>query len=158
MAHETILVIDDEALIRRTVGKRLQTDGYAVVEAQTGHQALERAANGVDLAILDYRLPDIDGLAVLKQLKQLDPAILVILLTAYASVESTVSAMTLGALHVLNKPFDLEALVALVEQALERERIREYCGGPRVSRPTAAHVAAPGTHTSALNQSRVPRS
>jgi len=97
MAHETILVIDDEALIRRTVGKRLQSAGYDVLEAETGQQALERAATGVDLAILDYRLPDIDGLAVLKQLKQLDPDILVILLTAYANVESAVSAMKLGA-------------------------------------------------------------
>ncbi|MEO8482475.1 MAG: sigma-54 dependent transcriptional regulator [Acidobacteriota bacterium] len=124
MAHETVLVIDDEALIRRTVGKRLQSAGYEVVEAETGRQALERAANGVDLAILDYRLPDIDGLAVLKQLRQLDPDILVILLTAYASVESAVSAMKLGAFHFLNKPFDLEALVALVEQALETTHLR----------------------------------
>jgi len=124
MAHETILVIDDEALIRRTVGKRLQSAGYDVLEAETGQQALERAATGVDLAILDYRLPDIDGLAVLKQLKQLDPDILVILLTAYANVESAVSAMKLGAFHFLNKPFDLEALVALVEQALETTQLR----------------------------------
>ncbi len=124
MAHETILVIDDEALIRRTVGKRLQSAGYEVVEAETGRQALERAANGVDLAILDYRLPDIDGLAVLKQLKQLDPDILVILLTAYANVESAVAAMKLGAFHFLNKPFDLEALAALVEQALETTQLR----------------------------------
>jgi len=124
MAHETILVIDDEALIRRTVGKRLQTAGYEVIEAETGRQALERASSGVDLAILDYRLPDIDGLAVLKQLKQLDPDILVILLTAYANVESAVSAMKLGAFHFLNKPFDLEALVALVEQALETTQLR----------------------------------
>jgi DNA-binding NtrC family response regulator len=106
------------------VGRRLQSAGYDVVEAETGRQAIERAAGGVDLAILDYRLPDIDGLAVLKQLKQLDPDILVILLTAYANVESAVSAMKLGAFHFLNKPFDLEALVALVEQALETTQLR----------------------------------
>ena len=124
MAQETILVIDDEQLIRRTVGKKLQSLGYDVLEAEDGRQALERASTGVDLAILDYRLPDMDGLAVLKQLKQMDPDILVILLTAYANVEVAVSAMKFGAYHFANKPFDLESLAALVEQALETTRLR----------------------------------
>jgi DNA-binding NtrC family response regulator len=124
MAHETILVIDDESLIRRTISRRLASSGYDVLEAEDGQQAIERAATGVDLAILDYRLPDMDGLAVLKQLKQIDPDILVILLTAYANIETAVSAMKLGAYHFANKPFDLETLVALVEQALETTRLR----------------------------------
>jgi DNA-binding NtrC family response regulator len=124
MAHETILVIDDEQLIRKTIARRLTMAGYEVLEAEDGRQAIERAAGGVDLAILDFRLPDMDGLAVLKQLKQLDPDILVILLTAYANVDAAVSAMKLGAYHFANKPFDLETLVALVEQALETTRLR----------------------------------
>jgi DNA-binding NtrC family response regulator len=124
MSHETILVIDDEALIRRTVGKRLTSAGYDVVEAETGQEAVEKAANGIDLALLDFRLPDVDGLTVLKQLKQIDPDMLVIMLTAYANVDSAVSAMKLGAFHFANKPFDLEALVTLVEQALETTRLR----------------------------------
>src|SRR5690606_13534699 len=122
--HETILVIDDELLIRRSIARRLQSAGYEVLEAEDGATALARAAQRVDLAILDYRLPDIDGVSVLKQLKQLDPDILVILLTAYASVETAVSAMKLGAYHFANKPFDLEALVAMIEQALETTRLR----------------------------------
>jgi DNA-binding NtrC family response regulator len=124
MAHETILVIDDEQLIRKTIARRLTTAGYDVLEAEDGQQAVERAGAGVDLAILDFRLPDVDGLTVLKQLKQLDPDILVILLTAYANVDAAVSAMKLGAYHFANKPFDLETLVALVEQALETTRLR----------------------------------
>ncbi len=124
MAHETILVIDDEQLIRRSIARRLEAAGYEVLEAEDGATALTRAAQRVDLAILDYRLPDIDGVSVLKQLKQLDPDILVILLTAYASVETAVSAMKLGAYHFANKPFDLEALVAMIEQALETTRLR----------------------------------
>jgi two-component system, NtrC family, response regulator AtoC len=125
MAHETILVVDDEQLIRRTLSKRLQTAGYEVMEAEDGKRAIERASGGgVDLAILDYRLPDIDGINVLKQLKQLDPDLLVILLTAYANVDAAVSAMKLGAYHFAIKPFDLEALVAMVEQALETTRLR----------------------------------
>jgi DNA-binding NtrC family response regulator len=124
MAHETILVIDDELLIRRSIARRLQAAGYDVVEAEDGRTGLARAAAGVDLAIVDYRLPDIDGIAVLTQLKQTQPDAIVILLTAYASVDTAVSAMKLGAYHFANKPFDLEALVVMVEQALETTRLR----------------------------------
>src|SRR5579864_1119348 len=124
MARETVLVVDDEQLIRRSIAKRLTLSGYQVLEAENGKVAVERAASGVDLAILDYRLPDLDGLTVLKQIRQVDPDVLVILLTAYASVETAVEAMKLGAYHFMNKPFDLEALAALVEQALETTRLR----------------------------------
>jgi len=124
MAHETILVIDDEQLIRRSVGRRLAASGYTVLEAENGASAIQQAGSGVDLAILDYRLPDLDGISVLKQIRQIDPDALVILLTAYTNVETAVEAMKLGAYHFMNKPFDLEALVALVEQALETTRLR----------------------------------
>ncbi len=124
MAHETVLVVDDEQLIRKTVSRRLQTAGYEVLEAEDGRRAIERAANGVDLVILDYRLPDQDGLSILKQLKQLDPDLIVILLTAFASVDAAVTAMKLGAHHFAIKPFDLEALVVMVDQALETTRLR----------------------------------
>jgi two-component system response regulator AtoC len=124
MAHETILVVDDELLIRRSIARRLQTAGYEVVEAEDGRTGLAKAAGGIDLAIVDLRLPDIDGVAVLGQLKQTQPDSIVILLTAYASVDTAVSAMKLGAYHFANKPFDLEALVVMVEQALETTRLR----------------------------------
>src|SRR6185503_646035 len=104
MANETVLVVDDEQLIRRSIAKRLQAAGYEVLEAEDGKTALDRAATGVDLVILDYRLPDLDGVAVLKQLKQIDADVLVILLTAYANVETAVAAMKLGAYHFANKP------------------------------------------------------
>jgi DNA-binding NtrC family response regulator len=124
MPSETILVIDDEQLIRRSIARRLTADGYRVLEAEDGRTGVERAAAGVDLAILDFRLPDMDGLAVLRQIRQFDPDVLVVLLTAFASVETAVEAMKLGAYHFMNKPFDLEALAAIVEQALETTRLR----------------------------------
>ncbi|ODS53237.1 MAG: hypothetical protein ABS36_15045 [Acidobacteria bacterium SCN 69-37] len=124
MAHETLLVIDDELLIRRSIARRLQAAGYEVVEAEDGRSGLAEAAAGIDLAIVDFRLPDIDGIQVLTQLKQSYPDIIVILLTAYASVDTAVQAMKLGAYHFANKPFDLEALVVMVEQALETTRLR----------------------------------
>jgi two-component system response regulator AtoC len=138
MAHETILVIDDEQLIRRSIARKLETAGYEVAEAENGRAAIDRAsAGGIDLAILDYRLPDLDGLAVLKELKRLQPDVLVILLTAYANVETAVQAMKLGAYHFANKPFDLDALAAMVEQALETTRLR------REVRQLRANVAEP---------------
>jgi DNA-binding NtrC family response regulator len=124
MAKETILIIDDEQLVRRAVSHRLAAAGYQTIEAEDGRTAIEKASAGADLAILDYRLPDMDGLTILRQIRQIDPDVLVILLTAYASVETAVEAMKLGAYHFMNKPFDLEALAATVEQALETTRLR----------------------------------
>ena len=124
MSKPTILVVDDEALIRWSLTERLKSDGYEVVEAETGQAALEPLAEGVDLALLDYRLPDTDGVAVLRKIKELDQDILVILLTAFATVDTAVEAMKLGAYHFANKPFDLDEIAAAVERALETTRLR----------------------------------
>ena len=124
MPNATILVVDDEALIRWSLVERLQSEGYDVVEAETGREALDRAHEGVDLVLLDYKLPDIDGVSVLRQLKEFDPDILVILLTAYASVETAVEAMKIGAYHFANKPFNLDDVMLTVEKALETTRLR----------------------------------
>jgi two-component system, NtrC family, response regulator AtoC len=125
MSHATILVVDDEQLIRWSLAERLKTEGYEVLEAETGAEALEHAQHGgVDLVLLDYKLPDLDGVTILRKLKELDPDTLVILLTAYASVDTAVTAMKLGAYHFANKPFDLDAIAAMVEQALETTSLR----------------------------------
>jgi len=124
MAHETILVIDDELPIRRSISRRLQTAGYEVSEAEDGQSGLARAAAGINLAIVDHSLPDIDGIAVLTQLKQTQPDTIVILRNADACVETAVSAMKLGAYHFATEPLDLETLVVMVDQALETTRLR----------------------------------
>ena len=67
MPKATILVVDDEPLIRWSLSERLKSEGYAVLEADTGRSALEKLAEGVDLVLLDYRLPDTDGVAVLRR-------------------------------------------------------------------------------------------
>src|SRR5215207_8248618 len=108
MPNPTVLVVDDEALIRWSLSERLKADGYHVLEADTGRAALERLADGVDLVLLDYRLPDSDGLTILRKMKEVDPDILIILLTAYASVETAAQAMKSGAFHFAHKPFNLD--------------------------------------------------
>jgi two-component system, NtrC family, response regulator AtoC len=124
MPKATILVVDDEALIRWSLTERLQSEGYEVLEAEDGQGALEKLPEGVDLVLLDYRLPDTDGLSVLRKIKEFDQDILVILLTAYASVETAVEAMKHGAYHFANKPFNLDDVSATVERALETTRLR----------------------------------
>jgi two-component system, NtrC family, response regulator AtoC len=124
MAQPTILVVDDEALIRWTLRESLQQAGYRVAEAGSGSEALEKFGDGTDLVLLDYRLPDLDGLALLKRFKEIDPDILVILLTAHSSVDMAVAAMKEGAFHYANKPFDVNELLLLIEKALETTALR----------------------------------
>ncbi len=124
MQHATILVVDDEQLIRWSLMERLRAEGHQVVEAATGSEALERVHDGVDLVLLDYRLPDTDGVTILRRIKEHDPDILVIMLTAYATVDTAVEAMKIGAYHFANKPFNLDDVASTVSNALETTRLR----------------------------------
>jgi two-component system response regulator AtoC len=119
-----ILVVDDEQLIRWSLLERLRADGYEVFESENGREALERVREGVDLVLLDYKLPDMDGVTVLRRIKEHDPDVLVILLTAYATVETAVEAMKIGAYHFANKPFNLDDVALTVRKALETTRLR----------------------------------
>ena len=129
----TVLVVDDEALIRYALTERLTAEGYRVLEADTAAGALAKSEEGVDLVLLDYRLPDGDGLAVLKRIKERDPDTLVILLTAYSSIETAVEAIKQGAYHYVNKPFNLDEIALLVAKALETTQLRREVRALRAS-------------------------
>ena len=155
----TILVVDDEPLIRWTLSERLSQDGHVVVEADTAHAALARFGPDIDLVLLDYKLPDSDGLQVLRTMKAADPDVPVILLTAFSSVETAVEAMKQGAYHYANKPFNLDELALVVQKALETTRApARGQGAPRVAvralrdQPRSSATRAPMTALKALLQ------
>jgi two-component system response regulator AtoC len=124
MSARRVLVVDDEELIRWSLCERLRQDGHELIEAGSAAEALERAADGVDLVLLDYKLPDEDGVAVLRKLRDLDPDTLVIMLTAHRDVSLVVESMKAGASDYATKPFDLDDIALRVSSALETTRMR----------------------------------
>jgi two-component system response regulator AtoC len=132
-ANANILVVDDERLIRWALVERLRNEGYRVLEAATGAEAFERIREGVDLVLLDFKLPDIDGVSVLRQVIEHDPDALVILLTAFGTVDTAVEAMKVGAYHFASKPFNLDDIVQIVQKALETTKLRREVRALRAS-------------------------
>jgi two-component system response regulator AtoC len=121
----SILVVDDERLIRWSLEQQLRREGYSVQSAETGVEALQRIqADSPDLVLLDVRLPDADGVELLGRLRAADPECLVIMMTAHGGVDSAVRAMKLGAQDYVSKPFDVEELKLAIRKALETRTLR----------------------------------
>ena len=123
MRAAAILIIDDDPSIRTSLRLGLKHEGYDVLEADSGEAARAAMGQAVDLVLLDYQLPDTDGLALLAWLRQEFPDAVVIMLTAHASVDLAVEAMQHGAFHYAAKPVDLDHLSVLVDRGLQTTRL-----------------------------------
>jgi len=120
----SILVIDDEESMRVGCVQTLSEEGYAAQAAENGAQGLEMAQReSFDLVVLDLRMPGLDGMEVLRKLREVDPDLVVIVITGYATIESAVEAMRRGAYDFLPKPFTPETLLAIVRRAVEQKRL-----------------------------------
>jgi two-component system response regulator AtoC len=120
----SILIVDDDEIMQQTLSDVLKKRGYEIFSVGSGNGALSAIKkNVIDLVLLDMRLPDVDGIEVLKKIKELDTEILVIMMTAYSDVQTAVSAMKSGAYHYINKPFELEELKLLIEKGLETKSL-----------------------------------
>jgi len=124
MPGEKVLVVDDEPGMRSLLDKVLSKEGCFVTALERGEDAIA-AMDGedFDLAVLDIEMPGMNGIELLKRIKDKDPNLNVVMITAYGSLQSAVEAMRLGAYDYLTKPFQMEEIKLVVEKALERERL-----------------------------------
>src|SRR5262249_33174025 len=124
-AMPSLLVVDDEANVLYSLAKSLQSDTLEVLTAQTGREGIELVERRrPDAAILDVRLSDLSGLEVFDRIRQIDPRLPVIIITAYAATETAIEAMKRGAFEYLLKPIDFHQLREVVQRALELSRFR----------------------------------
>lgn len=119
-----ILIIDDEEVLRDVLNAVLQREGFDVLLAATGEEGLNLLDNEeIDLIILDMMLPGISGIETLRSVKETNPALPVIIITAYSSIDGAIEAMKQGAYHYIPKPFKNEEVVITVNKALEQRRL-----------------------------------
>src|SRR5215203_5853815 len=127
-----ILVVDDEPTMSDSLRQNFVEEGYSVDTAATGAEAIEYFdRGGHHLAICDLQLPDMDGLEVLRHMKDVRPETEVIVVTGYGTVARAVEATKAGAFYFVEKPFDFEQMQPLVERALESRELREVAQGLR---------------------------
>jgi two-component system, NtrC family, response regulator AtoC len=145
MPGQRVLVLDDERLVRWSLSQRLRADGLEVSEANTAAEAVQAAPP--DAAILDYRLPDGDGVSVLKKLRAVDPDLPVIMLTAHTDTDLIVEAIKAGASDYITKPFEVD------DVALRLLRVMEATKGARELRRLKEDLARPFSFGSLIGES-----
>jgi len=121
-----VLVVDDEQEFRELTVKRLEKRGLKVEGAESGQRALEILEHSrTDVVLLDVKMPGMDGIETLRQIRILKPLVEVVLLTGHASVDSGIEGMKLGAFDYLMKPIELEPLLEKLADAYERKRLHQ---------------------------------
>jgi len=119
-----ILVVDDEEVLQDVLGQLLRKEGYTTLSARTGEEGLlllERMP--VDLVLLDLMLPGMSGMEVLRQIRQRDPEQVIVIITAFSSIEGAIDAMREGAFHYIPKPFKNEEVLLTVRKGLDQRRL-----------------------------------
>jgi DNA-binding NtrC family response regulator len=147
VAPRRVLVVDDERLVRWSLTQRLRADGMEVIEAGSSAEALQ--ARELDAAILDYRLPDGNGISVLRRLREIDPDLPVVMLTAHKDVDIVVEAVKAGASDYVTKPFEVN------DVALRLTRAIDATPGKRELRRLKEDLARPFTFASLIGESDV---
>lgn len=131
----SILIIDDEPALRDLLGQALREHGYTISAAEDGPSAIEQVRNArFDVALCDLKMPGIDGLETLRQIKTINPDIEIIIITAHGTMESAIESLRQGAFDFLVKPVVLQDLFFSINKALERRDLRERLGLFELSR------------------------
>lgn len=127
MANPFVMLVDDESDFIETMSKRLQKRGFKVLTATEGKEALELVGKNrnLEVMILDVKMPGMDGIEVLREMKKSYPLIEVIMLTGHATIESAIDGMKIGAFDYLMKPCNIEQLSQKVQEAVEKRRAQE---------------------------------
>jgi two-component system, NtrC family, response regulator AtoC len=121
-----VLIVDDDPAAYRLLQEVLAQEGYLVDTAETGREALDKAGTTLfDVVLSDVRIPDLNGVAVLRQVKQLSPETVVIMMTAFGSIESAIETIKEGAYDYISKPFKLDDVKLTVRRALDHKRLRK---------------------------------
>jgi two-component system NtrC family response regulator len=120
--HARIIIVDDDEGIRETLTAILQEEGYRVDSAESGKEAIEKTRTGFyNLALIDVRLPDIEGIDLLKEIKETVPKIRKIIITGYPTLQNAVEAVNNGADAYVLKPFEIEKVLRIIKEQLEKQ-------------------------------------
>jgi DNA-binding NtrC family response regulator len=121
--HARIIIVDDDEGIRKTLAAILQEEGYQVDTAESGKEAIEKTnAKFYNLALIDIRLPDIEGIYLLKEIKETVPKTRKIIITGYPTLQNAMEAVNSGADAYVLKPFDMEKVLRIIKVELEKQR------------------------------------
>jgi DNA-binding NtrC family response regulator len=126
----SVLLVDDEKDFLEVLTKRLRKRKLRLVAANSGAEAIRTVQDTpIDVVVLDMRMPQMDGLQTLREIKQINPGVEVIMLTGHANVETAVEGMELGAFDYLIKPVDIDELLYKLQDAFKKKAISEHSSG-----------------------------
>ena len=127
MMKPFVMIVDDEVPFVETMAKRLKKRDLQVISATSGQEAMDKldTNRNLDVVILDVKMPGMDGMDALREIKRLQPLVEVIMLTGHATVETAIEGMKIGAYDYLMKPCEIEKLMEKVEEATKKKRDHE---------------------------------